>query len=1099
MRARSLVITIIAAACLGGPVASAGAAHLYWSESNSGIQRVDELGQDQKTIDATAGLIALDDAHVYSAYYNSGNWLVRRTDLDGANPVPTWLTIGTGTVTSLAAGGGHVCWARNYNQPGGYAKYEAGCAAVGDDGTAGPPQVVHDDVNGTILNVAADHDHLYWTQGPLIANGQPGSIARADFDGQNLNPALISGIYYPRGLAANGTSVFWTSSNPQSDPVPPVEVASVPRDGGGKQTIVTLDGNQSISAVAATNTHVYWVESADKVSPLKRVGTATLQGGNVNHTFLDRPNTVGAIATEGSGECTDTINFKTSMVATGCFLPNGDHKWKAVGPFRMDGIDFKSLDDTNSPVVFDTEAKTVDGDAVEMSLTAPGYGSGWLAFTIPGGVHLSFPYDNLTLSWALKDPRAATNPILGALGFLQLTGGLSPTLFGFPVQSPGAEVVFTTGRADVTLQMSFPTTSKAYIDHQGLWKVPTANGGSRTSYPTGLKVKISANNSDGVTFVEGTFSPADVYGVDVEQHKRRIVWGGKGAPSSSVIEVAKIHVGWEIAKGVIHAGGVLVFHTAPGEAASSWAKGSGFFIGRPNLDTDVAFQWGNLSLGGETYRLPFPKHISTQIQSLNRPVYPPWQLYWQRAGAEIGVDVDNPAHPYQLAASLGFSFLPRFKHDFLWFQELASLDARGVLEVAPFAVYGTADLKVANANIVHGEFSADSDGIFLEGDSGLDFSQLVRIPFPLKVRGQTIWAFATGAGWGMAGDVSGSVWKFNARGDLLWNADGLGFCIKTGQLRDHGVYFDGKWHEGGCNEGPFADPATAHVKHHGGGRSSGGGKGEKVGAAAANPSFTVTRSSKLSSVAIRGATAPPKVRLTGPGGLSLTVPDGEDAAAAGDTVMALNPSDKTTYITFQKTPPGTYKIDPLPGSSKIKSVDYAADLPAPRVSARVKAKSCVQDLSWKLKPLPGQKVTFLETGAKGDRPILTTAKASGHKVFTPLVGTATKRTIIARVEQEGTQRLERKVATFKAANADNPAAVRGLKGKRKGNKVTVKWGAVCGAPAYLVTTTVGTTTAEVIVEKKTSATLALGKNATITVAAIGALGTPGKAAKIKVK
>jgi hypothetical protein len=50
-----------------------------------------------------------------------------------------------------------------------------------------------------------------------------------------------------------------------------------------------------------------------------------------------------------------------------------------------------------------------------------------------------------------------------------------------------------------------------------------------------------------------------------------------------------------------------------------------------------------------------------------------------------------------------------------------------------------------------------------------------------------------------------------------------------------------------------------------------------------------------------------------------------------------------------------------------------------------------------------------------------------------------------------------------------------------------------------VTTPVGTTESQVIVEKKTTTTVTAGKNATIRVAAIGALGAPGTAAKIKVR
>jgi hypothetical protein len=45
--------------------------------------------------------------------------------------------------------------------------------------------------------------------------------------------------------------------------------------------------------------------------------------------------------------CEPTLDFHTSMVATGCFIPVDPQagKWKAIGHFRMDGIDFESPND----------------------------------------------------------------------------------------------------------------------------------------------------------------------------------------------------------------------------------------------------------------------------------------------------------------------------------------------------------------------------------------------------------------------------------------------------------------------------------------------------------------------------------------------------------------------------------------------------------------------------------------------------------------------------------------------------------------------------------------------------------------------------------
>ena len=109
MRRLSLGIAVFVIACLAVPVAGASAAHLYWTEGNADLQRVDELGQNKKVITTGATLVALDDAHVYSALYDNGQgtWIIRRNGLEGEDPVPVGLDeVGLVDPRLLHVGGG---------------------------------------------------------------------------------------------------------------------------------------------------------------------------------------------------------------------------------------------------------------------------------------------------------------------------------------------------------------------------------------------------------------------------------------------------------------------------------------------------------------------------------------------------------------------------------------------------------------------------------------------------------------------------------------------------------------------------------------------------------------------------------------------------------------------------------------------------------------------------------------------------------------------------------------------------------------------------------------------------------------------------------
>ena len=77
----------------------------------------------------------------------------------------------------------------------------------------------------------------------------------------------------------------------------------------------------------------------------------------------------------------------------------------------MDGIDFKSPDDTTDPIIFDDQNKSVDGNQAEMSLSAPGTAAGAWPTTCPAACTSSFPTSDTLHTWALTHADVDTRRI----------------------------------------------------------------------------------------------------------------------------------------------------------------------------------------------------------------------------------------------------------------------------------------------------------------------------------------------------------------------------------------------------------------------------------------------------------------------------------------------------------------------------------------------------------------------------------------------------------------------------------------------------------------------------------------------------------------
>jgi hypothetical protein len=875
-----------------------------------------------------------------------------------------------------------------------------------------------------------------------------------------------------------------------------------------KGVTVTVSGRgESKSAVTNENGEYelrlqeegsYKVEAEPKFAPKVKAGSECAGTGASCTAELGQANPSRSVNfTIG---CSPELDFHTSMVATGCFIPVNPREgtWRAKGKFRMDGIDFESPDDKSEPVIFNEQSKSVDGKQVKMSLSAPGWGGGWLAFYVPGGLHLTFPFSEEKSTFALSTPWSTPGDLaMKSIGFLAAPLGGSSTIFGFPAHAPAVELSFTPGQTTLNMQLTFPPSTQAFLDPiNGLWKVPTASGDARIAYPLAFRAKITAENKGGVSTIAGSFSPSAAYGFDTNNEK---FVRTTGPPTLGTVELARVGFNWELEKGVLGATALLVVHNKASAAAVAFAKPLEGFLGKTLVNVEASFKWLTaLEVFGHPVPLPGLVHASWQVNNINKYVPDTPGVFWQRWGVQGGIDPTNPLGKYEIGGNLGFTWLPRFKSDYLWFTEVLALDGEGAFDFDPFAFKGALNLKAINATILHGQAKLNHSGLEAEGEFGLNLNQVLRVGFPASIKGTGQLLLPTTGpvflgGWQLAARGAVNIWSLSANGEFLLNGKGAGICVSSNKLGGRrGVYFDGEWHVGGCNSGPFG-PA----KSSGASSSPEGSSGEASSSAAAgrHRSFMLTGRSRVSAVAVAGAGAAPRIELEGPGAPHLKLAAGAGEAISSPVSLIANAGDHTTYILFAHDVPGRYRIVQLPGSAPVTGVRFSAELAPVSVAAHVRAASCKRVLTWRLRSEPGQRVELLERDPNGLQPLASTDAARGKRVFTPLLDSDPRREILARVLQQGTPRATLTVARFHAPTGTERVAH--LRGRIAKGKLKLSWRPVCAAAEYDVTIGSGSQV-EAVTATGSHTTVSVGtaRSVPVSVAAVAPNGQAGKATGI---
>ncbi len=182
---------------------------------------------------------------------------------------------------------------------------------------------------------------------------------------------------------------------------------------------------------------------------------------------------------------------------------------------------------------------------------------------------------------------------------------------------------------------------------------------------------------------------------------------------------------------------------------------------------------------------------------------------------------------------------------------------------------------------------------------------------------------------------------------------------------------------------------------------------------------------------------PTGVTLTGPGGQSVTVSRAMPVVQ-NDKFYAQLRQDGTTFVLVDKPAAGEWTLTD-DGTAPVKLVREARGLPEAAARVTVKGKGRARVLSWNVRRIPGQRVTFSEVGKDVRNAITTTTAARGSVRFRPADGPAGRRKIVAMVQQGGRPRVNLTAGSYRAPGMLKPGKPRKLELKRKRSRLVVSW------------------------------------------------------------
>ncbi|MGH2974590.1 MAG: hypothetical protein ACRDLL_06960 [Solirubrobacterales bacterium] len=263
-----------------------------------------------------------------------------------------------------------------------------------------------------------------------------------------------------------------------------------------------------------------------------------------------------------------------------------------------------------------------------------------------------------------------------------------------------------------------------------------------------------------------------------------------------------------------------------------------------------------------------------------------------------------------------------------------------------------------------------------------------------------------------------------AGGGFIVSNIGIAACVdvyigSAGIGYEWGGDFDLWW--GSCDLGPWR---PAH------------GSGARISAA---NSFQLRPGLPSAAFAVEGLGAAPNITLSGPHGQKISVSTTTPLAKA-KRLFAVQSGNDTTYFVIKHPAAGTWTLSG-DGAVPIQRIRQAFGLPQPAAHATVSGSGPKRTLHWRLRPIKGQRVRFVEEGRGVRNVIATSTAASGQQAFRPADGPAGKRKIVALIEQNGRPRATLPTGSYRAPARPHPMRPQRLRIARHGNRLIVSWSA----------------------------------------------------------
>lgn len=282
---------------------------------------------------------------------------------------------------------------------------------------------------------------------------------------------------------------------------------------------------------------------------------------------------------------------------------------------------------------------------------------------------------------------------------------------------------------------------------------------------------------------------------------------------------------------------------------------------------------------------------------------------------------------------------------------------------------------------------------------------------------------------------------------------GVGACLSVGKVKIFGKTIRVK--AGGGTK--WSDPTDIKVVA---GRC-GFNRYRSVGArAAAAGTFAVTEAMPAMTVRLAGRSAPPRVRVTGPG-FDVSSPEGGGSTLQdGSFALIEDRGTNSTHLVLINRRPGTYSVDALDSENPVTAIE-TADLARPFTwTAKVRrARKGRRVLRLRYRKPAGTTIKLVERGERtarvleervAGRPCRPGSKRSCFtRRFRPGAGAKGRRTIQAVLAQDGIPAETHDVATFRARGDRVPSKPR-VRMRRTRSRVRIAWSRSRRADSYAV-------------------------------------------------